>query len=81
MALTMTTLEKVFIAVGIALGLVIVFGTPAAIGLYAREALRAGESAGSVGATIIAAIAAVGVVCTVAAFALERWAKRRGIQL
>lgn len=28
-----------------------------------------------------AAIAAVGIVCTVAAFALERWAKRRGIQL
>ena len=67
--------RKALIVVGI------VFGAPAAIGLYARAALRAGESAGAVGATIIAAIAAVGIVCTVAAFALERWAKRRGIQL
>lgn len=77
----MTTIEKALIGVGIVLGLTVVFGAPAAIGLYARDALRAGESAGAVGATIIAAIAAVGIVCTVAAFALERWAKRRGIQL
>lgn len=81
MALAMTTIEKALIGVGIVLGLTVVFGAPAAIGLYARAALRAGESAGAVGATIIAAIAAVGIVCTVAAFALERWAKRRGIQL
>ena len=81
MALAMTTIEKALIGVGIVLGLTVVFGAPAAIGLYARTALRAGESAGAVGATIIAAIAAVGIVCTVAAFALERWAKRRGIQL